>query len=107
MSTDAPPGARLLHVRLKAIGIGVMMCQSFVRSAVLSAIAFVLSSPAAIAGGDGGSIKDAPATSYRWDGVDIAGGSGGSWAKDRMRPGCANTLNIRSYDDGADAEYSD
>ena len=83
------------------------MSQSIVRSAVLAAIGFALSSPAAIAGGYDGSTKDEPATSYRWDGVYIGGGAGGSWAKDRMRPGCANTFNIRSYDDGADGEYSD
>jgi len=84
-----------------------MINHSLIVQTSLIAIGLVLYSLSATAGDYSGSIKDAPATSYRWDGFYIGGGVGGTWAKDRMRPGCGNTFNIRSYDDGADGEYSD
>lgn len=77
------------------------------RSVALAAIGVVLAGPNTLAGDGLGSVKDAPTSSYRWDGVYIGGGVGGSWTKDRMHPGCTNTFNIRSYDDGAEGEYSD
>ena len=54
------------------------MTQSLIRPVALALIGIVVAGPNTLAGDDLGSVKDAPATSYRWDGVYIGGGVGGS-----------------------------